>query len=71
MSKQVSELAGPALTSLATLRIILEQSLEWRSPVYINFIDFKKAFDISTVWRIMRHYGTPLKIVPYVVCMMV
>jgi len=39
--------------------------------VYINFIDFKKAFDISTVWRIMRHYGTPLKIVPYVVCMMV
>jgi len=30
--------------------------------VYINFIDFKKTFDmvdISTVWRIMRHYGTP------------
>jgi len=31
------------------------QSLEWQSPVYINFIDFKKAFDMvdrSTMWRI-------------------
>jgi len=30
--------------------------------MYINFIDFMKAFDmidISTMWRIMRHYGTP------------
>ena len=45
------------------MRIILEQSLEWQSPVYINFIDFKKAFDMvdrSTMWRIMRHYGIPL-----------
>jgi len=31
-----------------------------------SFIVFKKAFDmidISTMWRIMRHYGIPLKIV--------
>jgi len=41
---------------IATLSIILEQSLEWQSPVYINFIDFKKAFDMIDI---MRHYGIP------------
>lgn len=30
---------------IATLRIIIEQSIEWNSPVYVNFIDFEKAFD--------------------------
>ena len=53
------------IDQIATLRMILEQSLEWQSPVYINFIDLKKAFDMidrSTMWRIMRHYGIPLKI---------
>jgi len=30
---------------IATLRIILEQSLEWNSPLYINFVDYEKAFD--------------------------
>jgi len=27
------------------LRNILEQSAEWQTPLYIGFIDFKKAFD--------------------------
>jgi hypothetical protein len=31
---------------IATLWIIIEQSLEWRSPLYINFVDFRKAFDM-------------------------
>ena len=30
---------------IVTLRIILAQSLEWNSPLYVNFIDFEKAFD--------------------------
>ena len=30
---------------IAALRIIVEQSLEWKSSLYINFIDFEKAFD--------------------------
>jgi hypothetical protein len=50
---------------IATLRIIIEQSLEWRSPLYINFVDFKKAFDMvdrNTLWRVLRHYGIPVKI---------
>ncbi|VDO50503.1 unnamed protein product [Schistosoma margrebowiei] len=30
---------------IATLRIIVEQSVEWNSSLYINFIDYEKAFD--------------------------
>ena len=30
---------------IATLRIIVEQSLEWNSPLYMNFVDYEKAFD--------------------------
>ncbi|VDO71936.1 unnamed protein product [Schistosoma margrebowiei] len=29
----------------ATIRIIVEQSVEWNSSLYINFIDYEKAFD--------------------------
>ena len=50
---------------IASLRIILEQSLEWNSPLYINFVDFAKAFDIvdrETLWMLLRHYGVPEKI---------
>ncbi|VDO63449.1 unnamed protein product [Schistosoma curassoni] len=28
-----------------TLRTIAVQSIEWNSPIYINFIDYEKAFD--------------------------
>ena len=51
---------------IATLRIIVEQSLEWNSPLYINFIDYEKAFDSvdrQTLWKLLRHYGIPEKIV--------
>ena len=44
---------------IATLRIIVEQSLEWKSSLYINFIDFEKAFDsvdIYCLWKITRQY---------------
>ena len=30
---------------IATLRIIVEQSLEWNSPVFVTFVDYEKAFD--------------------------
>ena len=51
---------------IATLRIIIEQSIEWNSPVYANFIDFEKAFDSvdrETLWRLMSHYGIPPKLI--------
>ena len=51
---------------IATLRIIIEQSTEWNYPLLVNFIDFQKAFDSidrNTLWKLMRHYGIPKKIV--------
>lgn len=46
---------------IASLRIIIEQSLEWKSPLYVNSIDYEKAFDSvdrDTLWKILMHYGT-------------
>ena len=51
---------------IATLRIIIEQSCEWNSPLYINFVEFQKAFhslNRDTIWKLLRHYGVPVKIV--------
>ena len=46
--------------------IIVEQSLEWNSPIYINFVDYEKAFDSidrDTLWKLLRYYGIPNKLV--------
>ncbi|VDP60649.1 unnamed protein product [Schistosoma curassoni] len=51
---------------IATLWIIVEQSIEWNSSLYINFIDYEIAFDSvdrTTLWKLLRHYGVPQKIV--------
>ena len=51
---------------IATLRIIIEQSLEWNSPLYVNFIDYENAFDRvnrETLCTLLRYYGVPVKIV--------
>ena len=56
---------------IASLRIIVEQSLEWNSPLYINFIDFEKAFDSvdrETLWKLLRHYRVPEKIISLIQC---
>lgn len=48
------------------LRQIFEQSNEWNTGIYANFIDFEKAFDSihrDSLWQILRHYGIPKKIV--------
>ncbi|VDO78000.1 unnamed protein product [Schistosoma margrebowiei] len=40
---------------IATLQIIVEQSIEWNSSLYINFIDYEKAFDSvnrTTLWKL-------------------
>lgn len=51
---------------IATLRIIVEQTIEWQTSLYMNFIDFEKAFDSidhQVLWKILRHYGIPQKII--------
>ena len=53
-------------SNIATLRIIIEQSCEWNSTLFINFVDFEKAFDSvdrDTLWKLLRHCGVPVKIV--------
>ncbi|GFS07022.1 reverse transcriptase SR3-left [Elysia marginata] len=47
------------------LRMIVEQSLEWNSPLYVNFVDFEKAFDNvdrESLWKLLRHFGVPQKL---------
>ena len=51
---------------IATLRIIEEQSIEWNSSLYVNFVDYENAFgslDRETLWKIIRHYRVPTKLV--------
>ncbi|VDP50165.1 unnamed protein product [Schistosoma curassoni] len=51
---------------ITTLRIIVEQSIECNSSLYINFIDYEKAFDSAnrtTLWGLLRYYGVPEKII--------
>ncbi len=48
------------------LRNIIEQCLEWNAPLYINFVDFQKAFDSvhrPSLWSILASYGIPQKII--------
>ena len=51
---------------IATLCIIIKQTLEWNSTLYINFVDYEKAFDSvhrETVWKLFRNHGVPTKLV--------
>ena len=48
------------------IRRILEQYHQKNIPTFMTFIDFKKAFysiNRDTIWKILRHYGEPEKIV--------
>lgn len=47
-------------------RNILEHCTEWNRQLYINFIDYEKAFDRihrNSLWQILRAYGIPQRIV--------
>ena len=43
---------------------IIEQCIEWKIPLFINYIDFEKELDSvhrETLWNILISYGIPLK----------
>jgi hypothetical protein len=49
-----------------TLRIIIEQSIEFCSPLQLIFIDFQQAFDTlkhEAIWKALKEIGVPHKIV--------
>ena len=47
-----------------TLRIIIEDSVEFQSKLITNFVDFQKAFDSMyrpSLWNLLNIYGFPTK----------
>ena len=47
-----------------TLRIVVEQSIEYRSPLYMIFVDFERAFDSlkhSVIWQTLIEREVPTK----------
>ncbi len=49
-----------------TLRNIIEYYLEYKHPLSINFIDFRKAFDSvhrESLWNILQLCGVPMKFI--------
>jgi endonuclease/exonuclease/phosphatase family metal-dependent hydrolase len=54
------------IDQINTLRIIIEQSVEFRSPLYLLFVDYEKAFDSISrecIWAEMQNIGVPNKII--------
>ena len=50
------------IDQICTLLVIIEQSLEWNSSLYVNFVDYEKAFhsvDRETLWKLLHFYGVP------------
>ena len=51
---------------LFTLRNIIEQCTEWNAALFVNYVDFEKAFDSihrESLWSIMAYYGIPDKLI--------
>ena len=65
--EQAGFLAGRStIDKIFCLRNIIEQCIEWNSSIYLNYIDFEKAFDSvdrESLWNIIRLYGIPEKLV--------
>ena len=54
------------IEQICILRNIIEQSVEWQASLYVNFVNFQKAFDVlarERIWQILRSYVIPEKFV--------
>ena len=63
---------GKNCTEKIHIRRILEQYHQKNIPTFMTVIDFRKAFDSinrETMWKILRHYGIPEKIVNTIKCL--
>ena len=52
------------IDQLYSLHCIIHNCIEFNIPMYINFIDFKAAFDSINrdfIWKAFEHYGLPTK----------
>ena len=52
------------IDQLYSLRTIIVNSINYNIPMYINFVDFKSAFDCINrdfMFKAFRHYGLPCK----------
>ena len=52
------------IEQIYSLRCIIHQCIEFNIHLYINFVDFKTAFDSidrQFIWRSLQHYGLPDK----------
>lgn len=59
------------LDQIFTLKNVVEQCIGCKTSLYINFIDFKEAFDSihrDTLWKILKSCGVPDKIVNTIKC---
>ena len=68
MDKRIrEEQAGRCCSDqIFALRNIIEECIEWNAPIFVNFVDFCKAFDSihrDTILTVMRHKGLSEKIV--------
>jgi hypothetical protein len=54
------------IDQINTQRIIIEQYMEFRSPLYLNFVDLERSFDSITrtsIIKAMKIFGIPEKII--------
>ena len=52
------------IDQIYSLRSIIHNCLEFNLPLYVNFVDFKAAFDSINrefIWKAFSHYGLPCK----------
>jgi len=56
------------IDQINTLRVIIEQSVEFQSPLYMLFVDYQRAFDSLSrawIWDELKALGTSQQIHKY------